>query len=170
MAMPKLPLTLTRKTLLYASKTLLGAIISWYALRAFGIVDPVWGIITIILVSDPDMSTAANLSKVRIINTVVGCIIGLISLFLFGYAPSSMILTVVATILLVMSYEKYPSNWRLAPVTVVILMDAARLATSSAEELELAFMRAGEIAFGCAVALVLSFLYAPLNQNKGRVG
>ena len=42
-------------------------------------------VITVMIVSDPDLSTAVGLAQARIINTSVGCLIGFASLALFGY-------------------------------------------------------------------------------------
>lgn len=148
-----------RKALLYASKTFLGATICWYGLQFCGIANPVWAVITVILISDPDLTTTFGLAKARTINTLVGCFFGLGSLLLFGYNPALTLLTVALTVLCVTLIEKYPANWRLAPATVIILMDASRGATSHQEEINYVLMRVGEIGAGSAVALILSALY-----------
>ena len=151
-----------RRALLYASKTLLGGLICWYGLIALGVSDPVWAVITVMIVSDPDLSTAVGLAQARIINTSVGCLIGFASLALFGYSPLLPLVAAAVTVSIVILIDHYPTNWRLAPVTVYILVDAGRMAATYAEELELALKRAGEIAFGCGVALLLAFAYTRL--------
>lgn len=151
-----------RKPILYAAKTFIGGIVCWYTLTWFGVLDPIWGVITIILVTDPDIDTTTSLAKARIINTIVGCFMSLISLMLFDYSPLVVLATAALTVFLITAYERYPSNWRLAPVTVVILMDAARQASTHADELHYALMRAGEIAFGCLIAWFLAHIYTHL--------
>jgi uncharacterized membrane protein YccC len=62
-------------------------------------------------------------------------------------------------VLLILMIDKYPINWRLAPATVVIVMDAGRFAQTRNEELLLALSRLVEIALGCAVAIALAWVY-----------
>ena len=152
--------SLTQKSLFYSAKTLLGSCLCWYTLTLFGVDNPIWSVITVIIVSDADLSTTANLAKVRVINTAVGCVSGLISMLLFGYSPLGCLLTAAITVLFVTSLQFYPANWRLAPVTVVILMNAGSQAVGKQAEIILALQRAAEIAMGSAVALVLALVFS----------
>lgn len=152
---PPLKLAITTKSLIYAMNIFLGTTVCWYSLVFLGVRNPIWATITVILVSDPDLRATVNLARIRSTNTAVGCVISLISLALFGYTPWGSFLTVGATILLVMSIRNYPANWRLAPVTVAIIMDAARQATTYHDAVFLAVVRAAEIGAGCLVALAI---------------
>ena len=155
-----------QKAVVYSSKILLASLICWYSLSFAGVTNPIWSVITVLVVSDPNLNTTLGLSKVRAINTLVGCAFGISSIFLFGYSPLVMILTAAVTVLFVNGVSRYPANWRLAPVTVVILIDAGRLADSHAAELHYAWMRVSEIAIGCIVALVLAGIYTKLAERK----
>ncbi len=148
-----------KRSLRYASRTLIGAAICWYGLRWAGITNPVWAVITVIIVSDPDIATTAELAKARAVNTAVGCLVGLIILLVLGYSPLGAIIGAALTVMAVMLIDRYPTNWRLAPVTVIIVMDAGRLAQTHAEEISYALLRMVEIAVGCAVALCLAAIY-----------
>jgi uncharacterized membrane protein YccC len=161
---PSMPAELTRiqKSLLYASKTLLGGFIAWYGLQAAGVENPIWAVITVMLVSDPDFNTSRDLAIARIINTVIGCSIGLFSLTLFGYSPLASLFTMAFTVLCVTSIPQYPTNWRLAPVTVLILLDAGRQAANHVDEIHYALLRGGEIGIGCCIAMLLAMLYTRL--------
>jgi len=158
---------LSKKPVIYALKTFLGAVICWYGLVLAGINNPLWAVITVVIVSDPDLSTAKTLAKMRVINTLVGCFAGLAALILFGYSPFICFLTMAATILIITSIGSYPSNWRLAPVTIIILMNAGMTATNRQDEVKFALIRAGEISIGCFVALILALAYTKyLQQNE----
>jgi uncharacterized membrane protein YccC len=157
--------SLSEKSLFYAVKTLLGSCICWYGTLALGIDNPIWAVISVIIVSDADLSGTATLAKVRVINTAVGCGTGLISLLFFGYSPLVCLLTASVTVLLITSLQYYPSNWRLAPVTVVILMNAAQQAGDKKEAILLALTRAAEIGIGCAIALILAFAFSHLAKK-----
>lgn len=149
----------------YFSIIIVGATISWFILRWIGVDNPVWAIISVALVSDPDSQAATTLVKTRVINTLVGCFMGLLCLLVFGYSLFAMLATVGVTIFLVTSYAHYPANWRLAPVTVIILMDAARQAVTYSEQMYFALLRAGEIALGCCVAIGLGYIYKRLFKS-----
>jgi len=158
--MPNNHFSLTQKSLFYAAKTLLGAGICWYALMWCGVANPIWAVITVIIVSDADLSGTAALAKARVINTAVGCLSGIVSLLVFGYSPMICLLTAAITVLFVTSLQYYPANWRLAPVTVIILMDAGRQAVGKEEAILYALLRTAEISVGCVVALVLAFAFS----------
>lgn len=158
---------LRQKSLVYASKIFFCSLICWYGLLWAGIGNPIWAIITVLVVSDPSLTTTFGLAKVRTINTIVGCIFGLGSILSFGYSPMMMIGTAAVTVFFVNLISRYPVNWRLAPVTVVILMDAGRLATTHQEEFHYVLMRFFEIGIGSAVALGMAGIYTKL-ANRGR--
>lgn len=152
-------LTNPGKALLYASKTLLGCLICWFALRWTGIEHPIWAVITVLIISDPDVRATLALAQARAINTAVGCAIGMMTIWIFGYSPVASLFGAALTVLIILMIDVYPANWRLAPATVVIVMDAGRFAASRREELLLAMARLVEIALGCAVAIALAWLY-----------
>lgn len=156
------PLTLKQKSWLYASKILIGSALSWGLLHLAGIQNPIWAIITVVLVSDPDITTARTLVTARVINTIVGCTVGLSALTLFGYTLQVALVTVAIMVLLITSIDRYPVNWRLAPVTVLILLDAGRSAATPHQEIHYALLRAAEIGAGSAVAMAMALLYTRL--------
>ena len=153
------------KPIAYASKILIASLLCWYGLLFLGIPNPIWAVITVMVVSDPSLTTTWGLARVRLINTIVGCIFGLSSILLFGYSPLVMILTAAFTVMFVNLLSRYPVNWRLAPVTVLILMDAGRLAETHAEEFHYVMLRLTEIAVGSLVALALAGLYTKLAKK-----
>lgn len=164
--MPKLSFELTKISVSYVVIILLGTTISWVALTYMGIANPIWAVISVVLVSDPDSTATKQLVKTRVINTLVGCVLGLFSLLLFGYNPVVIIITVAITTLFVTTVKHYPANWRLAPATVIILSDAAHAAVGHSEQFYFALLRAGEIAFGCCIAVILSSICKHLPMHK----
>ncbi|HEU5047907.1 MAG TPA: FUSC family protein [Rickettsiales bacterium] len=154
--MSRLSFALTSKSVLYSVNILLGSIICWYSLSWLGMQDPIWSIITVILVSDPDLSTAITLARMRVINTIVGCAVGLITLLIFGYNPLVSFFAASLIVFVITCIEGYPANWRLTPVTVIIVMAASRDAVTYHDEIYYAVARAGEIVAGCLVSLSIA--------------
>lgn len=164
--MPKLSFEFTKISVAYVIIILLGTTISWVGLTWMGIANPIWAVISVVLVSDPDSTATKQLVRTRVINTLVGCFLGLLSLLLLGYQPAVIIITVALTTLLVTTIKHYPANWRLAPATVIILSDAAHQAVGHSEQFYFALLRAGEIAFGCSIAVILSYACKHLRLHK----
>ncbi|MGU3399665.1 FUSC family protein [Brucellaceae bacterium D45D] len=150
---------------LYASKTLLGCLICWFVLRWAGIDHPIWAVITVLIISDPDVRTTLFLAQARAINTAVGCLIGMMIIWLFGYSPLASLFGAAVTVFIILMIDKYPVNWRLAPATVVIVMDAGRYAQTRNEEMLLALSRLVEIALGSVVAIMLAWAYTRLADH-----
>src|SRR4051812_7847062 len=114
--------TVNYKGLSYALRILLGCLIVWITLSYFNDSKKVWALISVIVVSEPDYKAIRNASISRVVNTVVGCIIGLLFVYAFGTHVWSLMGGITVAVVLATSFNKYPSSWKLAPVTVIIVM------------------------------------------------
>ena len=157
-----------KKAFIYATKTLLGGLICWYGLSFLGVDDPIWAVITVIIVSDADIRATLNSAMARTINTTVGCAVGMTTMLLFGYSPQAGLVAAGFTVFAILLIDKYPSNWRLAPATVVILMDAGRLAADYHQGIIYALLRFAEIIVGCAVAIALAWVYSRIFAHESQ--
>jgi uncharacterized membrane protein YccC len=151
-----------KNAFLYLIKILSGSLITWYGLRALGIAEPYWAMISLIIVTEPDITLAKANFKVRLINTVNGCVVACLTLVLLGPGFFPMLIALALSVLVAMLLHNYPSNWRLGPATVVILMSAAIEGTGLHQELHLALLRVGEVLAGSSVALLQALVYAYL--------
>ena len=158
---------MTRNSLLYVFRIILGCLISWYALMLLHIDKREWALISVIIVSEPDFNNLRNNTVSRVINTLAGCAIGLLFIFLTGITFLSMMLAVGASVLISTSFPKYPSAWKLAPVTVVIVMVPSVLAHAGLHDsLITALTRAGEVLVGCVVAFLLGLIFHRFHKWK----
>ena len=155
-----------KNALVYLIKILSGCLILWYGLRAAGIAEPYWAMISLIIVTEPDMTVAKANFRARLINTLSGCIVSCIALVLFGPTFLAMLAALTAAVVVAMLLQNYPSNWRLGPATVVILLSAAFSGQGLNEELHLALMRVGEVIVGSTVALLQTVVYIWLVKRK----
>jgi uncharacterized membrane protein YccC len=151
----------------YALKVALATLLAWPCLQKLGIAQPVWAIVTIAAVSDPDWSAARRLALIRITNTLTGCLVAILTVFLFGATLASMAGALAISVLLVTSIEHYPANWRLAPITVAIVMGQA-VGGPSLEALHLAWLRTSEVISGAIAALLMAWLFSALIQQFNR--
>ncbi|MDY7545200.1 FUSC family protein [Glaciimonas sp. CA11.2] len=148
-----------KNALLYLIKILTGSLISWYGLRAAGIAEPYWAMISLIVVTEPDITLAKTNFKARVINTINGAVVACLTLVILGPSFFSMLIALAISVLVAMFLHNYPANWRLGPATVVILMSAAVEGTGLNEELHLALLRVGEVLAGSSVALLQTLAY-----------
>lgn len=152
-------LTLRANALLYVAKLLTGSMIVWYGLRAVGIPEPYWAMISLIVVTEPDVVVAKKNFWARLVNTVNGAIVACAALVLFGASFFSMMIAMTISVLIAMSLQNYPQNWRLAPNTSVVLMGAALSGTGLTDEMRLAMYRVLEVLTGGTVALLQTIIY-----------
>ncbi|WP_406851189.1 FUSC family protein [Herbaspirillum huttiense] len=155
-----------KNALAYLVKILSGCLILWYGLRALGIEEPYWAMISLIIVTEPDMTVAKANFRARLINTISGCIVSCIALVVFGPTFLAMLVALTAAVVVAMLLQNYPSNWRLGPATVVILLSAAFSGNGLSQELHLALMRVGEVIVGSTVALLQTVIYMWLLKSK----
>ena len=56
-------LTLRANAFLYMAKLITGSTIVWFGLRAVGIAEPYWAIISLIVVTEPDVAIGARVGR-----------------------------------------------------------------------------------------------------------
>lgn len=151
-----------KNALVYIVKILTGTLLAWFGMRALGVAEPYWAVISVIIVTEPDFSVARANFRARLINTFSGSVIALAALALMGGTFWAMLTALIAAVLLAMLWSGYPSNWRLGPITVVILMSAAIQGQGPRQELHLALLRVAEVLAGSAVALLQALVYSRL--------
>ena len=116
--------------------------------------------ISLIVVTEPDVTVAKKNVRARLINTANGAVVACLALFAFGASFFSMMAAMTVAVLIAMIWQNYPENWRLAPNTAVILMAAALNGSGLPEEVRLAMFRVLEVVTGSAVALLQTLVYA----------
>ena len=95
-------ITPRKNALVYIIKILSGSVILWYGLRALGLQEPYWAMISLIIVTEPDMTVAKANFKARLVNTISGCIIACLSLVLFGTSFFAMLAAMTLAVIVAM--------------------------------------------------------------------
>jgi uncharacterized membrane protein YccC len=153
-------LSLRENALIYVVKLITGSLICWFGLRAAGIPEPFWAMISLIVVTEPALDIAKRNFRARVINTINGTVVAGLALWLIGPSFIAMLIALTVATVIAMSIENYPNNWRLAPNTTVVLMSAALAGTGLSDELRLAMLRFVEVMTGSTVALLQTIVYA----------
>jgi len=142
----------------YAVRILAGCIIVWFILERLNHRNSLWAVISVINVTEPELSAAFLAFKSRIVNTLVGCTVGLSFLYLLGPSHWSILLGIIVSVTICTSFIRVPGSWRVAPVTVAILMTPSVLGGGRAAGLATAIDRTEEVLLGSAVALLITYI------------
>ena len=145
--------------LAYIARLLLGSILVWWALVALGIPSPKWAVISLIVVSEPEPGKARANFVARSLNTLAGCVIACVALLVFGATLFAMLSAIAVSALVANGIEHYPSSWRLAPATTVLLIAAAFEHIGVKQELNFVLLRAGEVVAGGAMAVGMAMAF-----------
>jgi uncharacterized membrane protein YccC len=148
----------------YAVRILIGCMIVWFVLQRFHHPNPLWALISVIIVTEPELSAAFLAFNSRIVNTLIGCAIGLSFLYLLGPSHWSILLGIIVSVILCTSFIRVPGSWRVAPVTVAILMTPSVLGGSRAAGLATAIDRTEEVLLGSAAALLVTYAASILQR------
>lgn len=157
------------KAISFAVRIVIGCLFVWWSLDYIHDAKKIWALISVIVVSDPNFSTVRDNAISRLVNTLMGCIMGLIFVYLFGTALWSMMIAVAVSVVLSTSFKNYPSSWKLAPITVIILMMPYSTETETWKDaMNIALTRTGEVLYGSLVAFLLGLLYLKLEERLDR--
>ena len=142
----------------YAVRILIGCAIVWFVLDRFNHPNPLWALISVIIVTEPELSAAFLAFNSRMVNTLIGCAVGLSFLYLLGPRHWSILLGIIVSVIICTSFIRVPGSWRVAPVTVAILMTPSVLGGGRSAGLATAIDRTEEVLLGSAVALLITYV------------
>jgi uncharacterized membrane protein YccC len=152
----------------FAVRILIGCVIVWFVLDRTNHHNPLWAVISIIVATEPELSAALMAFNSRIVNTFIGCAVGLAILYLLGPSFGSILLGIVASVLICTHLIRVPGSWRIAPVTVAIVMTPSVLGGSRAVGLAAAIERTEEVLLGSGVALLITLVSFALQRQIAR--
>src|SRR5229473_3225198 len=148
----------------YAVRILIGCVIVWFVLNRINHPNPLWALISVIIVTEPELSAAFLAFNSRIVNTLIGCAIGLSFLYLVGPSHWSILLGIIVSVIICTSLIRVPGSWRVAPVTVAILMTPSVLGGGRSTGLAVAIDRTEEVLLGSAAALLITYVASLLRR------
>lgn len=157
-----------RANVAYAARVLAGSLLVWLLLDLLGDRNPIWALISLLVVSDQELGTTVSNFKSRFLNTIIGAAIALALLWLVpaplrqswlvpvGMAASVLFCTSVFTV----------GNWKIAPVTVVLVLAAGIREGSGDEGMATAWKRTSEVLLGSLVAVAVAWAWVHLARRR----
>jgi uncharacterized membrane protein YccC len=160
-------LSFDNKSLMYAFRIVVGCSIVWWTLLQIKDSKEIWAFISVIIVSDPAFDSVRNATITRVVNTVTGCLLGLLFIYIIGVTFWSLIVAITVSVFISTSFKNYPTSWKLAPATVAIVMIPAIVEHAPWKEaMQVALARTGEVLYGCVVAFVLAWVLKALERRS----
>ncbi|MGZ3340471.1 MAG: FUSC family protein [Reyranella sp.] len=134
----------------------------WYALENIADTNPIWAIASMIAASDPQVTEAVRMFRSRIINVLVGCVVGLVFVVAGGPSAWKLPLALAVTVLISSYVIHIPTMWRQAPITAAIVIAAGLSSHSELSAVEHGLHKVAEVLFGCFVGLMVSWLMSKI--------
>ena len=145
----------------YALNIFLATAVLWIIVKVYGDSNPIWAISSMVATSDPQMKQSVATFRGRMINTLVGCAIGLLFIA-FGHTDWQLP-TALALAVLVSSYVvRVQTMWRQAPITAAIVIAGSLQHHDKLGALERGAVRVAEVLFGCLVGIACAWLMSRL--------
>lgn len=144
----------------YAVLIFVASTILWMILELGANTNPVWAISSMVAIVDPHLRAALATFHGRIINTMIGCALGLAVLAIGGETPWKLPLVLALAVLLSSYLLHVESSWRMAPTNAAFVIATELTRHSSVGAMEAGLKRTGEVILGCLVGLAISWLFA----------
>ncbi|HUO59357.1 MAG TPA: FUSC family protein [Candidatus Acidoferrales bacterium] len=141
----------------HGGRILIGSAIAWLVLQSVGRTDPLWAMISVVVVTDSEVTGALTAFRSRISNTIIGCVVGMVFLLVFGNSVFSILGAMLTAVVISSDVVKVPVSWRIAPITACIVMIPAVLKHSEKAAEYAALLRSAEVLLGSAIAVAVTF-------------
>ena len=141
----------------YAVSIFFATAVLWLLVHKLAKANPVWAISSMVATSDPLMKQAVLFLRSRIINTLVGCAVGLLFIAIGGMRLITLPLAMALTVLLSSYVVRIQTMWRQAPITAAIVIAAGLESHSQLSGIEEGLHKVAEVIFGCLVGVVVSW-------------
>jgi uncharacterized membrane protein YccC len=141
----------------YAVSIFIATTVLWILVKELGDANPIWAISSMVATSDPQVRQALSTFRGRILNTMLGCAVGLIFVAL-GRTEWQLPFAMAVTVILSSYFVRIPAMWRQAPITAAIVIAGGLQHHQKLTAIEQGLHRVGEVLFGCVVGIVVAWV------------
>jgi uncharacterized membrane protein YccC len=142
----------------YAVSIAIATAVLWVCVHEMAKANPVWAISSMVATSDPLMKSALMIFRSRIINTLVGCAIGLLFILIGGDRIIALPVAMAVTVLVSSYIVRIQTMWRQAPISAAFVISAGLEYHSRLHGFRAGLQRMSEVLFGCLVGLAVAWL------------
>ena len=152
----------------FAVNVFFATIVIWLLLRLSTRANPIWAVASMIASSEPVVKQALKMFRSRLINTTVGCAVGLLFVVTGEPNPWKVPFALAVTVLLSAYVVRIPVMWRQAPITAAIVIAGSLHARRGLTAPELGLLRVAEVLLGSVVGIAVSWLMATVWPITGQ--
>jgi uncharacterized membrane protein YccC len=142
----------------FAINAFIATTIVWFTLRALGVGNPIWAIASMVAAADPEPIEARRMFRCRLVNVVVGCVVGFGALLIGGGSDWLIPITLALTVLISSYVVRVKTMWRQAPITAAIVLASGIAQGAKAAGIESGLRKVGQVVFGCVIGMLVSWL------------
>ena len=142
----------------FAVNVFIATTIVWSALDLLGDTNPIWAIASMIAAADPQPEEARRMFRSRILNVLVGCVIGFLLLFVAGRGNWTIAFGLAVAVLISTYVVRIKTMWRQAPITAAIIIAAGISSDSSMGGIRDGLHKVAEVLFRSLVGVLVSLL------------
>jgi uncharacterized membrane protein YccC len=146
----------------FTANVFIGTTFVWVSLREIGGVSPIWAIAAMVASTDPQMDVAMRMIRGRMVNVLVGAVVGLAFISVGGSSEWSLPFALAATVPISSYLVRMPPMWRQAPITAALIIVSGLSAKSASAGIETGLIKVAEVLFGCFVGVAVSWLVTRL--------
>ena len=153
----------------YAVSIFIASAVLWITVHELAKSNPVWAISSMVATSDPLMKQALMFFRARLINTLLGCAVGLSFIAIGGGHLITLPSAMAVSVLLSSYVVRIPTMWRQGPITAAFVIAAGLQHHSRMNGLQAGLGRVSEVLFGCLIGLVVGWSLSkiwPLPEDK----
>lgn len=143
---------------LHLAGNIVGTSLLCFILRRGANTTPIWAIASMVAVIDPQVNLAYQNFRGRILNTLLGCAVGLTFLLVGGSNEWKLPLAMSATVLLSSYVFKVPLNWRIAPTTAALIIASGLVQRSKMSGAEVGVRRVAEVILCCVIGISVTWV------------
>jgi uncharacterized membrane protein YccC len=154
----------------YAISIFIATTVLWIVVKAIGDASPIWAISSMVATSDPNVKVAMSTFRGRILNTLLGCAMGLLFVWL-GHTEWQLPFAMAVTVIVSSYFVRIPSMWRQAPITAAIVIAGGLQHHDKVAAMEQGLHRVVEVLLGCFVGIVVAWALAqvwPLPEPRAK--
>ncbi len=145
----------------YAVNIFVATTVLWIIVKVYGDSNPVWAISSMVATSDPQLRQSITTFKGRLVNTLVGCAIGMVFIAL-GHTDWQLPAALALSVLVSSYVVRVPTMWRQAPITAAIVVAGSLQHHDKMVALHSGAVRVGEVLLGCLVGIASAWLLSKL--------
>ena len=142
----------------FAARIFVATIVVWLLLRLWTDASPIWAISSMIATSDPHVDVALKTFRGRIINALIGCVVGLLVLAVGGSTEWKLPVALAVSVLVSAYVVRVQVMWRQAPITAAIVIAGALTHHTKVSGMEAGLKKVAEVMLGCVVGLAVTWL------------